>query len=611
MKTYLRILSFARPVRLYLPQYLIFALLGIIFGLANLALVKPLIDVIFDQIPPEEVQKYLNKPEQFSLDPQIIIEWFNHYLVTYMDQYDKSAALTFVCLVVVASVILSNSFIYLSNVLLAKIRARVIRRLRLTVFDKISRLHIGFFSNERKGDLMSRVTNDVQEIEYSVVNTLRIAFKEPATIILYFIVLFYMSTSLTLFTLLLVPIVGGLLSEIVKRLKKKATKSQESLGRILNILDEMLSGMRVVKAFNARDYIIERFDGEIKNYAKINVSMAKKNELASPVSQIIGISFVAVILYYGGSLVLQENAELEASDLVTYLLIFSQVLPSLKEISKSFSGIQRGLASAKRIFETIDTKPAIQNRPNAVEIDRFSEKIEFKNVFFAYEDHDVLKDINVEIENGKTIALVGPSGGGKSTLVDLIPRFYDVTKGAILIDGKDIKDYKISSVRNLMGIVTQESILFNDTVFNNIAFGMPNAKEEDVINAAKIANAHAFIEKMEEGYYTEIGERGTKLSGGQRQRLSIARAILKNPPILILDEATSALDSESEKLVQGALTNLMKNRTSIVIAHRLSTIQHADEILVVREGKIEERGTHDELLDHNGIYSKLIEMQSF
>ena len=609
MKTYLRILGFARPLGKYVPQYIVFTLLSIIFGIANLTLIKPLFDVIFEQVGPEKIAEYAAKPE-FSVSIDYFNGLFNYYLVAASGVYGKLGALSYVCIIIVISVLLSNLFKYLSAIILAQVRANVIENLRNTIFEKVSLLHLGYFSNERKGDVMSRITNDVLEVENSVVNSLKVAFREPATIIIYFIVLFVMSWELTLFTIVFLPVSGFIISEVAKRLKKKARETQESLGSIVGIVDEMLSGMRVIKAFNARKFVVGKFSKEVSRYARLNVSMARKNELASPLSEFMGVFVVAVILLYGGNMVLNNTSELDASGFLTYIIIFTQVLTPAKAISSAFSTIQRGLASGERIFSTIDTELEVRDLPNARNLDEFKEKITFKNVSFAYDRHLVLNNIDFEIQKGKTIALVGPSGGGKSTLADLVPRFYDPTEGAVQIDGVSIGEFSLESLRKHMGIVTQESILFNDTIFNNIAFGLNNVNPEEVERAAKIANAHDFIVKTEAGYQTVIGERGSKLSGGQRQRLSIARAVLKNPPILILDEATSALDSESEMLVQEALTNLMKNRTSIVIAHRLSTIQHADEILVIQQGQIVERGTHDQLIANQGLYNKLILMQS-
>lgn len=609
MQTYFRILSYARPFGKFVPAYILYTLFSIIFGLINFTLLKPLFDVIFEQADPDSLEKFRILPP-FSFTVDYFTGLFNHYFLSVQDAYGKMGTLFFVCIIIVISVFLSNLFTYLSGIVLAKVRANVIKGMRMDIFEKVAALHIGYFSNERKGDLMSKMTNDVQEVENTIVQSLRVVFREPATIILYFAVLFFMSVKLTLFTILIIPISGAIIGGITRRLKKRAVQSQESLGRIVNILDETLGGMRVIKAFNAERFIGKKFDEETEYYSRVNVSMARKNELASPISQFLGVSVVAGILVYGGSLVLSGESDLSASNFITYIIIFTQVLNPAKEISRSVSNIQRGIASAERIFEVVDTQSQIKSPTHPKKISGFSSSIEFNQVSFAYEDKLILKDINFKLEKGKTIALVGPSGGGKSTLADLVPRFYDPNSGGILLDGTDLREFSPAELRSLMGIVTQESILFNDTVFNNIAFGIEGATEEEVMEAAKIANAHEFILHLENGYQTSIGERGSKLSGGQRQRLSIARAVLKNPPILILDEATSALDSESEFLVQEALTKLMANRTTLVIAHRLSTIQHADEILVIERGQIVQRGIHSDLMTEQGLYQKLSSIQS-
>ena len=606
MKVFLRILTHANRLRIRLPLFFLYSMLGIVFGAFNIVLVIPMLNVLFDKAADVAVVPPI---PDFRLSTEFVTGLFDHYFLGIVVGYGKLNALLFVCALIVGCVIFANLFRYLERMIATKIRVDLVQDIRMEIFRKVSLLHIGFFNSERKGDLISRFTNDVYEVENAVMNSLKAVLKEPLTIIVYFFVLFTISPKLTLFTLLVLPITGGVLAEIIKRLKKQATASQESLGRIVNILDEAFSGMRVVKAFNARNFIIRKIEEESSFYRRVNKSMSYKNELASPISEILGVVIVAGIIFFGGNMVLSEDSTLKPAVFIGFLAVFSMIIQPAKNFSNGITSLQRGTASAKRIFDIMDMEPAIKDKPNAEVLKGFSDSIEFKNVSFAYETDEVLKNINLKIQKGKTLALVGPSGGGKSTLADLVPRFYDPVEGEVCLDGKSLTDYNIESLRKHMGVVTQESILFNDTIFNNIAFGMEGVNEGAVHEAARIANAHDFIMQTEHGYQTFIGERGSKLSGGQRQRLSIARAVLKNPPILILDEATSALDSESEKLVQEALFNLMKNRTSLIIAHRLSTIQHADEIVVVQGGMIEERGTHQELLALQGLYWKLSTIQ--
>lgn len=608
MKTYLRILSYSRPFRNYVPLYIPSSIIAIVFGLINLILLKPFLEIIFELKTPEEIALYKIRPA-FEYSVEYLGDLFNYYLYHIVEVFGKFESLAFVCLVILVSVLISNVFKYIAVIIIARVKVKIIKHMRLDVFNNVIRMHIGFFTDTRKGDVLSRISNDMQEVETSIQNSLKIIFRDPATIIIYFGYLFYTSYQLTLFTLIFLPVAGGIIAEIAKRLKRKAVTNQVSLGKLLNIFDESLSGMRVIHAFNATRYIKKIFGNEVNWYARTNLSFSKRFELAGPISEFLGVISVICIVLFGGSLVLNKEF-MEPTSFMTYLIVFTQVLQPAKNISSAVTSIQRGIASSERIFELVDLRPKIKDQPDAVELEEFTDSIEFNNVYFSYEKEMVLKNINVTVPKGKTVALVGPSGGGKSTMADLVPRFYDPVKGEVRIDGKSIKKYKLASIRKHMGIVTQESILFNDTVFNNIAFGLDDVNEEKVIQAAKIANAHDFIMQMEDQYQTVIGERGSKLSGGQRQRISIARAVLKNPPILVLDEATSALDTQSEKLVQEALFNLMKNRTSLVIAHRLSTIQHADLILVIKDGEIIEQGTHSELIDEEGFYFKLIDMQS-
>lgn len=610
MNTYLKILSFARPFSAYIPQYALFTILYVAFSLVNFTVLIPLLQILFGQVDTEKINAIGSQPE-FSFTIDYFKNLFYFHFGEIINTQGKKQALQFVCIILICSVFLANFFRYFAAILLAKFRIRVVTNLRNAIYGKITALEIGYFTEQKKGDIMSRITSDVLEIETSVVSTVKVLFKEPALIIGFFAILFSMSFSLTLYTLLLLPVSGGIISYIAKRLKKKATNSQESLGRINSIVDETLSGMRIIKAFTARPFMTDKFENEVKYYAKQNMSIATKFELAGPISEFLGVGVVCGLLLIGGNMVLDNSSALSAAEFIAFIIIFSQILNPIKAISAAFSNIQRGLASGERVFAIINTPSTIQDAADAKAISAFEDKVAFKNVSFSYQDQKVLKNVSLEIKKGTTVALVGPSGGGKSTLADLLPRFYDPQEGNITFDGIDLKAYKVEDVRKLIGVVTQESILFNDSIYNNIAFGLSNVAEADVIQAAKVANAHDFIIEMPQGYHTNIGDRGGKLSGGQRQRLSIARAVLKNPPILILDEATSALDSESEKLVQEALNNLMKNRTSIVIAHRLSTIQSANKIVVIQEGKIVEEGTHNDLIKENGLYSKLSQMQSF
>ena len=592
---------------MYLPEYLLYTILGVVFGLLNFTLFIPLLNLLFSTY---DVKDVLVRPD-FALNIDYFKDIFNYYFNDIVKSGGKIAALKYVCLVIFSSVLLSNLFKFLSQRVLTSVRTKVVKNIREAVFNKITDIDLRFFYNHRKGDLISTLSNDVHEVENSIVSSLQVLVREPFMLIGFFILLFTMSAKLTLFTLLLLPVSFLLIAQITKLLKRDALKSQDLLGYIMGTIDETISGIRIIKAFNGETYVKKKFDVQNNTYRGLLKSVVNKRELASPMSEFLGVSVLTLVFYYGGSLVLENAGDLTASEFITYIALYSQILIPAKNISTAITNIQKGLVSGDRILKIIDTQIEILDKENALVIDSFNDKIELKDVSFSHGDFKVLKHINLVVPKGKTIALVGPSGGGKSTLADLVPRFYDVSEGVVEIDGKSIKDLNIKSVRALMGTVTQESILFNDTVLGNIAFGVENPVLEKVIEAAKIANAHEFIVQLEKGYDTNIGDRGGKLSGGQRQRLSIARAVFKNPPILILDEATSALDTESEKLVQQALTNLMKNRTTLVIAHRLSTIQHADEIIVLDKGEIAERGNHQQLINSNGLYQRLCEMQTF
>ncbi|MBL0740213.1 ABC transporter ATP-binding protein [Chryseolinea lacunae] len=605
MKIYFRILHYAPRLARRLVEFFLYSFPGSVFQVVSMGLVAPLLNSLFSHV---KVVEPGAKPE-FALSIDYATNLYNYYLQRTLFEEGALRALLFVCISMVAARFLGNVFTYLERMAASRIKVDVVRNMRMHIFRNATNLHIGYFNDQRKGDLISRFTNDVSEVENAVVNSLKFVWKEPITIIISFVALFFISAKLTLFSLVLLPIVGGVVAEIIKRLKLKAVQSQESLGRIVNILDETLGGMRVVQAFNARGFILKKMDQETDYHRRVNLSIARKNELASPMSEILGVLIVAAILYFGGTLVLAEDSPLTPGAFLAFIGIFASIIQPAKNFSNGITSLQKGMVSAQRIFELIDKEPAVKSKPNATVLTSFETEIEFRNMSFAYDREPVLKDINLKIGKGKTIALVGSSGGGKSTLADLIPRFYDPTGGDILLDGISLRDYELESLRKQIGVVTQESILFNDSIFNNIAFGIENPSKEAVIHAAQVANAHDFIMQTEHGYDTVIGERGSKLSGGQRQRLSIARAVLKNPPILILDEATSALDSESERLVQDALTKLMQNRTSVVIAHRLSTIQHADEIVVIQQGQILEKGRHELLMAGDGLYKKLIEIQ--
>jgi subfamily B ATP-binding cassette protein MsbA len=604
MKTYFRLLSFAKPIEKFALPYIFTTILSIIFNTLNLALLAPLLETLFFQ----------NGKTKVSAAPSSswdVMGQFKYYIQIAIEQYGTWGALQIVCGCIIGSVVLANIFRYLSQRIMENLRAHTLLNLRKSVFDSVMNLHLGYFNNERKGDIMSKVSSDVQVVQYSVTSTLLVVFKEPVQLIAYIVMLFLISAKLTFFALLIIPVSGLVIARLVKRLRQQAVAAQESLSSMITFLDEALSGIKIIKAFNATQVVKEKFNTENKRYTGLLRSMARRQQLASPVSETLGVMVVCGIVLYGGYLILSGDKGLEAPAFISYIALFSQVMRPAKAITDSFSQIHQGIAAGERVLKLIDTPSEVNDVSNAASAPAFTSSIECKNISFSYGNRTILKDINLSIPAGKMVALVGPSGGGKSTLMDLIPRFIDPQQGQILFDGVDVKTLKMDSIRSQMGVVNQDSVLFNDTIFNNIAFGRPNATEAEVLAAAKIANAHEFIQATEAGYETNIGDRGLKLSGGQRQRLCIARAVLANPPIMLLDEATSALDTESEKLVQDALNKLMQNRTSLVIAHRLSTIQRADKIVVLEGGKITETGTHQELMKQKGMYQKLIDMQVF
>ncbi len=602
MKKYSRVFSYLGQYRGKLVLYFVCTILATLFGVISIAMLSPFFGLIFESA---------QTPDPAVMRTNVLGSFISDFLEkTIADNgaNGKVAGLTAICVLIIFSTILKNIFIYLSNRISVPVRAMIITKLRGDVYDKILRLPIGYFTEKRKGDIISRMTNDIGEIEGSVVGMLDGMIKDPITVIGYLVALVIISPQLSLFLLILLPVTGLLIGRVSRKLKRQSEDAAIKLGEGLSILDETLGGLRVIKAFLAEKLLSSRFHDVNDELYKIRKKMGARRDLASPLTEVFGVMVLSTILYFGGRLVLADQG-IEGGELLSYIALFAMVINPAKNISNSFFNIQRGAAALVRVEEVLSAPVVVDENPNGTQLTSFNDSIEFKNVVFSYDDAMILDNVNLTIRKGKTVALVGSSGAGKSTLADLVPRFHDVTSGEVLIDGINIRDYSLYSVRSLMSIVTQEPILFNDTVANNIALGSPDATMEEIEQAAKIANAHNFIIHKEAGYQTNIGDRGSKLSGGERQRLTIARAVLKNPPILILDEATSSLDTESERLVQDAINNMMQNRTSIVIAHRLSTIRHADEIIVLQKGKIVERGTHEELIAHNGFYRKLVEMQ--
>lgn len=601
-----RAISYARP---YTGSFSLSILFNTIYALLNvlaLGMMIPVLNIMFN-----ENQERITKPIYQGLSSlgDYAKEFIYYWAQTINDEKGVLYTLGFFCMAFLSIFFLRNFFRFLGQIFLISLKTGVTKDFRNAIHQKILDLPVSFFTEKRKGDIMSRISSDVAEVEGSILGSIIEIVRSPIMIIIYLISLFLMNPKLTLFALLIFPVLGTFISLLGKSLKKGSQKTQSQLGKVISYVEETLSGLKIIKIFNADQQVQQKFEESTSLHQQLLARVLRRNELASPVSEFLGAILLVIIIYYGGRL--QVSGEgMRGSEFVTYIGLFYTLLDPIKRFSKGFSNVNKGRASAERIFEIIDTSVSIKDHENALSKESFETNITFENISFKYDEKEVIQDFNLTLLKGKTIALVGSSGSGKSTLANLITRFYDVTKGKIKLDGQDIKDIKLYDYRQLFGMVTQESILFNDTVFNNLTLGKPHATLEEVIQAAKIANAHEFIEKLENGYDTNIGEGGGKLSGGQKQRMSIARAVLANPPIMVLDEATSALDSHSEKLVQEALNNMMKDRTSLVIAHRLSTIQNADLIVVMEEGKIREQGTHQELIEKNGTYKKLIELQN-
>jgi len=606
MKSLFTIFKYIRKYPRLVASYFASNILSALFGVVSLGLVSPFLMLLFKQ------------GDAFSFIPQKGISSLNPINQLKQWLYEVTAvpggslkALSVICLIIFIAIVAKNFFVYLSMYFLNPIRNRILNDMRSKMYHKVLLLPVGYFNDQKKGEIMSKLSNDLGEVEGSTVSALETVFREPITIIFYFTYLIVLSPQLTLFLLIFLPLSGFILGRIGRSLKKENKKVLQQFGMIFSTIEETISGIRIIKAFNAEKKISEKFESQNEQMFHLKNRANRRRDLASPVSEALGVTAVLCILWYGGRMVLSADHafSLNAGDFIAYIAVFSQLIQPLKGLSSASYNIQKGAASIERIEELINEEVTIKEMEQPIVLKDFIRSIEFKNVSFRYKDELILNDINLIVEKGKTIAIVGSSGSGKSTLVDLVPRFIDTTGGEILIDGINIKNYSIASVREKMGIVTQEAILFNDSIAENIALGKEDASADEVIGAAKIANAEIFINNKEDGYNTNIGDRGLKLSGGERQRLTIARAVLKNPAILILDEATSSLDTESERLVQDAINNLTTNRTSIVIAHRLSTIRHADEIIVLQKGRIAERGSHELLIAQNGIYKKLVDMQ--
>lgn len=601
MKKFFRIISYIKEYKGQMAWYSLFITLSIVFSLFSLGMLTPFLDLIFGK------SDMISLPVQ-TVHPSGIKEIIYGFLQNKIAQFGKSYALGWICLFIIISIFFKNLFLYLSYYFLAPIRNEVTRKYSKLLYNKILQLPIGYFTEQRKGDILSRSSNDIAELENSVVGALEGLIKEPLNIIGILIFLFFISIKLTLFVFVLLPIAGFVVGRIGRSLKKHTNKAQVKWGEILSQLEETLTGLRIIKGFNAEKKVKSQFYVLIDEIFGIKNKISYRRDLASPVSEFLGVTILSGVLWFGGRLVLNGDI-LSPGSFITYVALFSQIINPAKALSQAVYNVNRGTATLDRLNEILEAPVSVNDIPNPKALSEFKDSIHFENVSFSYQEDTILHNINLKVKKGNLVALVGASGAGKSTLADLVPRFHDVSEGQLYIDGINIKNYSLHSLRKQISIVTQEPILFNDTIAANIALGKPEATMDEIIAAAKIANAYDFIIKKEGGFDSTIGDRGSKLSGGERQRLTIARAVLKNPPILILDEATSALDTESEKLVQDAINNMMQNRTSIVIAHRLSTIRHADEIIVMQKGEIVERGNHETLIAQNGYYQKLIEMQ--
>ena len=603
----MRLLGFAKPISRYAVPYFFFAALHAVFNTFNYAMIVPILNTMFDKnyifVPVAEMPK-------LSFNGAALQLWLNYaYTHIFGNVWDIANVLMLLAVVLIAMNLLSNLFRYLGGYTVEKMRVDTVQRMRNAMFDSVIGKDVGYFSGQRKGDIMSRITSDVGVVQYCVTNTLQVLFREPFLIIGYIVLMVNISWQLTVFSVLFLPMVGLIIGSIVKKLRYPASQSQQRMGDMVSVLDESLGGIKVVKTYTATEYIKEKFHALNESLSETLLWMARRQQLASPMSEFLGITAVAIILIFGGSLVV--NDALSAAGFIAFIAAFSQITRPVRAFIDQFASINQGVASGERLFEVLDSENDIKDAADAKEFEGLKEKIEFRNVRFSYdESREIIHGVSFEVRKGETVALVGPSGGGKSTLSELMERFYDANEGDILFDGVSIRDYKQESLRSAMSLVSQDTVLFNDTIKSNIALGRRGATDEEIAEACKVANAHNFIMESPEGYDTNIGDRGAKLSGGQRQRLSIARAVLKNPDLLILDEATSALDTESEKLVQDALTKVLKGRTSVVIAHRLSTIMNADRIFVIDEGRIVEQGKHEELLAKGGVYAKLVELQN-